>query len=40
MHFINVILALGTVVSALAVGAVCLLGLLVWVAGSERAHRN
>jgi hypothetical protein len=40
MHLLNAVLALGTVLSALAVGLVCLLGLVFWFAGGNWTQRE
>ncbi len=40
MNFLNLVLALGAIVTALAVSLVCLLGVVVWLAGGPWAHRE
>ena len=40
MNLINLVLAFGTIVTALAVGLVGLLGLVVWLAGGHWAQRE
>ncbi|MDI1319133.1 MAG: hypothetical protein PSW75_02925 [bacterium] len=40
MHLLNLILALGTVLAAVAVSLIGLLGLVVWLAGGRWAQRE
>lgn len=40
MKFIELVLAFGSIVTAVAVSLVCLLGLVVWLAGGRWAQRE
>jgi hypothetical protein len=40
MNVLNLVLALGTIATAIAVSLVCMLGLVVWLAGGRWAQRE
>jgi hypothetical protein len=40
MNVINLVLVLGTIATAVAVSLVCMLGLVVWLAGGRWAQRE